>query len=200
MRGKRRWTTSPRKTTSGRNTLGRRRRRNSPPAPFSDRCAVYSVSPTMPDLLGLRGRLPRVKFWIRSSLAAAAFILLFAAFDSLFGHASTLVLYPPLLWILFALAARRYHDLGKPASRLLLLLLPLIGPIVVLFDLAFRKGTEGDNPYGPDPLTFGIDYLTVPLALAGGKVVVNDVTGLNPITVAAVVTPTTVDAVCEAIR
>jgi len=151
-------------------------------------------------LLGLRGRLPRVKLWIRSSLAAAAFILLFAAFDSLFGHASTLVLYPPLLWILFALAARRYHDLGKPASRLLLLLLPLIGPIVVLFDLAFRKGTEGDNPYGPDPLTFGIDYLTVPLALAGGKVVVNDVTGLNPITVAAVVTPTTVDEVCEAIR
>jgi len=151
-------------------------------------------------LFSARGRLPRSRFWVYSVATGVAFVLLFAGMESLLGRASTLVLYPPLLWIGFALAARRYHDLGKSASRLLLLLIPVAGAIVVFFDLAFRKGNEADNQYGPDPLTAGIDYLTVKMPVTDGKPVVNDVTQLNPVTVAAIVTPTTVDEVCEAIR
>src|SRR4051812_36464385 len=103
--------------------------------------------------LSARGRLPRSKFWVWSVATIAAFVLLFSGLESLFGSASTLVLYPPLLWITFSLCGKRYHDLGKPASRLLLLLIPVAGAIVVFFDLAFRKGNEADNQYGPDPLT-----------------------------------------------
>lgn len=147
--------------------------------------------------LSARGRLPRSRFWVYSLATIAAFVLLFSGLESLLGHASTLVLYPPVLWIGFALATKRYHDLGKPASRLLLLLIPVIGAIVVFFDLAFRKGTDADNQYGPDPLTAGIDYLTVKLP---ANDVVNDVTQLNPVSVAAIVAPPTIDEVQEAIR
>jgi len=148
-------------------------------------------------LLSARGRLPRLKFWIYFIATVAAFIMLFAGFDSLFGHASTLILYPPLLWVAFALSAKRYHDLGKSAARLFLLLIPVAGAIVVFFDLAFRKGNEEDNQYGPDPLTHGIDYATVKMPAPN---VVNDVTQMNPITVAAIVAPTSVEQVREAIR
>src|SRR3954462_12013458 len=102
-------------------------------------------------LLSARGRLPRLRFWVYSAVTGVLFVLLYAGFESLISHASTLILYPPLLWIGFALCAKRYHDLGKPASRLLLLLIPVAGAIVVFFDLAFRKGNEEDNQYGPDP-------------------------------------------------
>ena len=152
----------------------------------------------MPDALwSPRGRLPRLKFCAYAVFTGAVFVLLNAGTESLFGRASTLVLYPPLLWIGFTIVARRYHDLGKPATRLFLLAIPLIGAIVVAFDLLFRKGNREDNQYGPDPRTAGIDYLTVKMPAAN---VVNDVTQLNPIAVAAIVAPATVDEVREAIR
>ena len=149
-----------------------------------------------------RGRTPRARFWTSAIIAGASFVVLYAGIEALFGTSATLILYPPLLWIGYTLAARRYHDIGKSPARLLLLLIPIIGVIVTFFDLAFRKGTEGDNRYGPDPLTEGIDYLTVKLPLfdANGAAIVNDVTQINPVRVAAIVVPTSVDEVVAAIQ
>ncbi len=141
-----------------------------------------------------RGRLSRSRFWFLAIALTIAFALLFSGLESLGGRASTLILYPAIFWAAYVLAARRYHDLGKSPVRLLLLLIPLAGMLWVFVELAFAKGTEGENQYGPDPLTHGIDYQKVKLPMIGddGKVVVNDVTGLNPIAVAAIVAPTTV--------
>ncbi|HJQ35794.1 MAG TPA: FAD-binding protein [Thermoanaerobaculia bacterium] len=156
----------------------------------------------MSKILLPRGRVSRGRFWLASALLAVAFAILFAGFEALFGRQATLILYPPLLWLAFVLAAKRYHDFDRSPVRLLLLVIPIIGPIVVGFDLLFHKGTAGSNRYGADPKTEGIDYQGVPLPLLGndGRAIVNDVTALNPVRVAAIVVPATIDEVTEAIR
>jgi uncharacterized membrane protein YhaH (DUF805 family) len=53
-------------------------------------------------------------------------------------------------WIGFALAAKRFHDMGVTGWLSLLLLIPLVGFIVVLV-LLFKGGEDRDNQYGPVP-------------------------------------------------
>ena len=149
-----------------------------------------------------RGRIARGRFWLALLALAVAYAVLFAGVEALFGRRATLLLHPPLLWLAFVLAAKRYHDFDRSPARLLLLVIPIIGPIVVGFDLLFHKGTDGANRYGADPRTEGIDYQTVrlPLLDGDGRAIVNDVTALNPVPVAAIVVPATVDAVRDAVR
>jgi uncharacterized membrane protein YhaH (DUF805 family) len=46
---------------------------------------------------------------------------------------------------------KRFHDLNRPGIHFLLLLIPLYN-IYLAFVLLFKKGTEGPNKYGEDPL------------------------------------------------
>src|SRR5262245_21974074 len=102
--------------------------------------------------------------------------------------------------MLAALLAKRMRDRGRSPAWLLAALVPLLGPLWLLVELGLRKGTPGENQYGPDPREAG-DYLTVPLQVggAGQPTVVNDVTGLNPVSVWAVATPTSIAEVQEAV-
>lgn len=149
-----------------------------------------------------RGRLARGRFWLAAMLLALVFAMLYTALETWFGTGATIILYPPLFWCAFALAAKRYHDIDKSPARLLLLVIPIVGPVWVFLDLALRKGTAGRNRFGNDPLLQGIEYHTVRLPLVDGEghAVVNDVTGLNPVRVAAIVVPATVEEVREAMR
>lgn len=155
----------------------------------------------MANLLLPRGRISRAHFWAASFTLLASFAILFAGIETLVSRAATWILYPPLLWLSFVLAAKRYHDFDRSPLRLLLLAVPILGPAVVGFDLAFRKGTEGSNRFGEDPLTAGIDYheVALPLLDADGRAIVNDVTAMNPVRVAAIVAPQSIDEVREAI-
>ena len=74
---------------------------------------------------------------------------------------STLVLYPPLYLCLLALAVKRLHDDARSGAWLLVGLVPVLGVLWLLFELALRKGTAGSNQYGPDPLEAGRDYMKV---------------------------------------
>ena len=47
---------------------------------------------------------------------------------------------------------KRLHDLDRPGSHYWLLLIPFYNIYLTLV-LHFKKGTEGPNTYGPDPLT-----------------------------------------------
>ena len=107
------------------------------------------------------GRLPRGEAWRALLLASTLFVLLFLLLDSLTGYASTLLLYPFYLWSLYTIGARRYHDRGKRAAWLLLLLIPLLGPLWVAVELGCLRGSRGENRYGSDPLNTVRDYLTV---------------------------------------
>jgi uncharacterized membrane protein YhaH (DUF805 family) len=46
---------------------------------------------------------------------------------------------------------RRLHDIDKEGRDIFVVILPVVGPIF-LFMWCCRRGTVGDNRYGPDPL------------------------------------------------
>jgi uncharacterized membrane protein YhaH (DUF805 family) len=51
----------------------------------------------------------------------------------------------------FAIGARRLHDINKSGWWQLLFLIPIIGPLVLLFFFV-SKGDEGENRFGAAPL------------------------------------------------
>jgi len=112
-------------------------------------------------LFSFKGRLARSPFWWAGVGIWGAFAVLFVFLDESLGRGATWILYPPFLWILAALMIKRLHDGGHGAQYLLWILLPVLGPIWLVITLALRKGTDGDNQYGPDPLLVNLDYLRV---------------------------------------
>ena len=111
-------------------------------------------------LFSLRGRTTRFGFWTAGVAIGLAFAVLFVFIETAFARSATLILYPLFFWLTFALAVRRLHDRGRSAWRLLLLAIPLIGPIWIGIELGFLAGTPHENRYGPDPYARA-DYLTV---------------------------------------
>ena len=61
--------------------------------------------------------------------------------------AITVVLYPVGIWVLFAVSAQRWHDLGASGWWSLISLIPL-GGLVMFVMMAFVPGQDGDNQYG----------------------------------------------------
>lgn len=112
-------------------------------------------------MLTIKGRIPRFTFCLSFLAFSLIFIVLFAGLDNIFGHSSTLLLYPIFFWLIFSLSARRYHDLNRSALWLLLLLIPIFGVLLVTAELLIRRGTTGENAYGADPLLPKHDYLEV---------------------------------------
>jgi uncharacterized membrane protein YhaH (DUF805 family) len=110
---------------------------------------------------GWRGRLRRRTWLGMSLLAGTLFVLLFVFLEDALGRDSTWVLYPPLFACQLALAARRLHDQARGAGWMLVVLVPVLGPLLLLAWLLLRGGTRGENQYGPDPRTVGRDYLVV---------------------------------------
>src|SRR5688572_20367112 len=110
---------------------------------------------------GWRGRLRRRRYWLMAFVAAAVFVILYVFLERLAGRGATLVLYPPFFACQLALAARRLHDQARGAGWLLLVLVPVLGPLVVAYLLLLRRGTDGENQHGPDPRVVGRDYLSV---------------------------------------
>lgn len=49
-----------------------------------------------------------------------------------------------------AVAVRRLHDSGRSGWWVLLALVPIIGPIILIF-LLIQDSTPGNNAYGPSP-------------------------------------------------
>ena len=135
------------------------------------------------------GRVRRGDFWYAALLILSVFLVLTACFEGAFGSQGSLVLYVPLYWSLLAVSMKRYHDLNRSGWWLLLLLIPLIGPLWVGWSLLFRKGIQAENRYGPVPDREEFDYLVVGERGQKDKTIVNDVTGLNPIKVRETICP-----------
>ena len=112
-------------------------------------------------LLSFQGRIARSTFWWSLLSVLAVFAVLLVFLRTQVSAPAGLVLYPPVAWILAALFVKRLRDRGKSPGWLAVALIPVIGPLWLFIELGLRRGTEGENQYGPDPLTVGIDYLTV---------------------------------------
>lgn len=107
------------------------------------------------------GRIQRSTFWWSQLALTAVFAVLFVFIDNVLGRPATWLIYPLFFWGTAAISVKRLHDRGQSAWRLLLLLVPVVGPLWWIVALGVRAGTRGDNQYGPDPLLAGVDYLVV---------------------------------------
>lgn len=108
-----------------------------------------------------RGRLPRTSFWWSAIALNTAFVLLFVGIEQTLGRSATLALYPFYLWIGFVLCAKRMRDRARSPGWLLAALVPVAGPLWLLIELGLRRGTPGDNAFGPDPLARRVEALSV---------------------------------------
>ena len=95
-----------------------------------------------------RGRISRSNFWFGQFSLWTVYLSLFGCLDRLVGYQSTLVLCPPMLWALFSLMAKRFHDRNKSPVWVVIILLPVLGPIWCLIELGFLPGTAAENRFG----------------------------------------------------
>ena len=107
------------------------------------------------DLFSFKGRNNRAKFWI-IQLAIAAILFFAAMFDLTISDGEIGVIYiiAVLIILIPSLAnqVKRWHDRNKSGWWIFIALIPIIGSIWALIETGFLRGTDGPNPYGPDPL------------------------------------------------
>jgi FAD/FMN-containing dehydrogenase/uncharacterized membrane protein YhaH (DUF805 family)/SAM-dependent methyltransferase len=149
-----------------------------------------------------QGRIPRGTWAAATAVVVAVFVACTTLVEHFAGNRAALGLYPVLYLALLALAIKRCHDHGRSGARLLFALVPLLGTLWIAVELAFKRGTAGENRYGPEPRYHGLDHLVVgtPSTSPGGATVIDDVTKLNPVEVVAVVAPTSVEELQVALR
>jgi FAD/FMN-containing dehydrogenase len=130
--------------------------------------------------------------------------VLFNIIELVFSYSTTWFIYPILFWALFSTTIKRLHDSNKSGFWLWLVLIPVLGPLVLIYLLGFKRGSFYSNRFGVVPNS-APDYFKNPDAekiphLKGEERIVNDVTQLNPILVAKVETPQTVDELQNIIK
>jgi uncharacterized membrane protein YhaH (DUF805 family) len=120
-------------------------------------------------LFSFSGRINRAKFWLASiAVGVVEMIVVFAIFGAgmmsgdpskmdlgstgVVGIIVVVVVYIVGIWVSLALAAKRWHDRGKSAWWIFIILVPLVGGVWYFIEVGCLKGTTGPNTYGPDPL------------------------------------------------
>jgi uncharacterized membrane protein YhaH (DUF805 family) len=116
-------------------------------------------------LWSFKGRINRAKFWLGillANLLLLAVALLSVFVDAMTGGNGEQLSGPAevAMWVgsfawaasVLAIHVKRWHDLDKSGWLVLLLFVPLIGPIWALVDCGCLEGTRGQNAHGPDPL------------------------------------------------
>lgn len=109
-------------------------------------------------LLSTRGRIARRHFWGYNA-AAIACIAVAAAVDSLLfsslGRNGGLGAGPfrfvvalLLAWPGITVGMKRWHDVGKSGTMVILHLVPVLGAFVAVFGAGLMRGTAGPNAYG----------------------------------------------------
>ena len=119
-------------------------------------------------LFNFQGRVNRAKFWMAALGLLVVDLILIAllgsdvamahnqqeAFTVTGALASTalVVFLAVVTWISLAVTVKRFHDRDKTGWWVLIVFVPVIGGLWYLIECGFLRGTEGPNPFGPDPL------------------------------------------------
>lgn len=139
-----------------------------------------------------RGRINRLTYWTISSFIWTSFYILFFLLNKI-SYSATWVIYPLLFWALISTATKRLHDTNKSSHWLWIILIPVFGPLILIFLLGFKKGTIVSNRYGnvqgSAPDYFKNDSAKKNEHLRTEEKIVNDITQLNPIIVTKVEKP-----------
>jgi FAD/FMN-containing dehydrogenase/uncharacterized membrane protein YhaH (DUF805 family) len=149
-------------------------------------------------LFSSTGRIGRTTFFVSTILVWSVFFNIGYLMEKILGDPFTIALSIPLLWIIFCLSVKRYHDIGKTGKNVLLVLIPVAGPVWVFVELLVRKGMRGSNRYGESPNTEYLDYRIV--ATGDNPNIVNDVTQINPVKVKDTFAPTSVQEVIDFVK
>lgn len=155
-------------------------------------------------LFTTRGRIDRLTYWTASVFTWTSFYILFNLLQFVFSYAPTLIIYPLLFWALFATSVKRLHDSNRSGNKLWIILIPVLGPLTLIFLLGFKRGTVSANKFGATPGS-APDYFTNPQAATtansqSNERIVNDVTQLNPVVVSQVVTPSSAEEMQSIIK
>jgi FAD/FMN-containing dehydrogenase/uncharacterized membrane protein YhaH (DUF805 family) len=146
-------------------------------------------------LFTTRGRINRLTYWTASVFTWTTFYVLFNALEFAFSYTATWIIYPLLFAALFCTATKRLHDSNKTGYWLLLILIPVLGPLVLIYLLGFKKGSKINNRFGTVPGS-APDYFKN----NNGTLVINDVTQINPITVSHIEIPRTIEELQQLIK
>lgn len=154
-------------------------------------------------LFTYRGRIDRLTFWNAQVFTWLAFYVLFNLIDFTAGYTATLLLYPLLGLALSCTAVKRLHDVNKSGLFLLVVLLPVVGPLWLFYQLGLKRGDVRENRFGTVPGEksnyFVNDAAQSIPHLKTEERIVNDVTGLNPVIVAKVIRPESVRELQDAV-
>ncbi len=106
------------------------------------------------------GRVSRGGFWLRHALLVPAGLFLAIAAEDLIGRPWDLVFVGLLVACLLSVWARRLHDRGHSAAWLLAVIVPVLGPALLLLECGLRRSAPSAARFGPLPGARA-DYLTV---------------------------------------
>lgn len=153
-------------------------------------------------LFTLRGRTGRIEYFHALLLIGCGFYLFHALLDRFLGPAATWLPYPVLIWSTVAVSSKRLHDVGRSGRWLVVALIPILGPLWLVWQLLIRRGNREANRFGPNRKT-KVGYHENDLGCdspAGDGKIINDVTGLNPVVVGEVIRPDSMEVLQEALR
>lgn len=106
-------------------------------------------------LFSFEGRIPRRTFWgfwfLTNIVITGIMLVLTLTLGEDTGALAALPLYIPAVWIAFALSVKRWHDRDKSGVWMLIVFIPLVGPIWAFIECCCLRGTFGPNKYGEDP-------------------------------------------------
>lgn len=146
------------------------------------------------------GRIGRFDHAHAFLLLLTADYLLCTALEPWLGGSAFWLVHPLLLWGMAATSTKRLHDSGRSAGWLLLVLIPVLGPLWLVWLLWVRRGRRDANAYGParQPAP---DYLVMDRGSATGDAyIINDVTQLNPVRVQDTQRPSSNEALQHLLR
>ena len=118
-------------------------------------------------LFSLSGRIPRSAFWVSLCIFACLnYRITNGAYEvllhSLSGQEIPPIVYPKIaiwvawaiahFWIFLSIFVKRLHDCSKSGYWLFVMLIPYLGPLILIGYLGFVRGNDGENQYGDDSL------------------------------------------------
>lgn len=109
-------------------------------------------------LFSFQGRICRRDYWLKGCLVLLPVIiiddiLLAYGIDNDGAYMLSMVIGIALLYPSFALAIKRLHDRNRSGWFFLISLIPIVGPIWILMEVWFLRGTVGANRFGGDPVS-----------------------------------------------
>ena len=108
-----------------------------------------AVSKGIANIVNFDGRARRSEYWYMYLLAFIVGLVLELILPSKGSLTKTILTYVPTILTL-AVGVRRLHDTGKSGWWMLISLIPLVGPLILIF-FFIQDSQSGPNKYGPNP-------------------------------------------------